>query len=150
MPGDRYYIDIAKAVRLWSKDRSRKIGSVIVGEDGEIRSTGYNGMPKGVDDDVESRHDRPAKYLFTEHSERNAVYQAARAGVSTKGCTLYTWAEGNDIGICADCARAIIQSGIVEVVLQKNEGLNSIWSDSILAGMEMLGESKVKVRYFDE
>lgn len=79
----------------------------------EQRSAGYNGFPRNVNDTIEYRHDRPLKYEFTEHAERNAIYNAARVGVPLSGCTLYLnwWPLP-----CADCARAVIQSGITSVV----------------------------------
>ena len=110
---DEKFIRIATEIASWSKDQGTKVGAVIVGPDREIRSTGYNGFCRGVNDDVPRRHDRPAKYMWTEHAERNAVYNAARIGVSLIGCTLYMNFEPLP---CTDCARAIIQSGIARVV----------------------------------
>jgi len=60
-----------------SKDPKTKIGALIV-KDTRIISTGYNGIPIGVDDNVETRHQRPEKYKWYEHGERNAIYAAAR------------------------------------------------------------------------
>ena len=156
MPNKSYFIEIAKAVRLASKDKSRRVGAVIVDTKGGIRATGYNGFPRGVNDDNILRHERPAKYLYTEHSERNAIYQAARSGTSTENCSLYTWAEGSGLGVCSDCARAIIQSGIVSVVVQRpdnQEGAAS-WqvdwpSEDLTAAAEMLAEAGVTLEYAD-
>ena len=66
-------------VAEWSKDRSTKVGCVVIGPDREVRSMGYNGFPRGINDEIERRHARPDKY--TEHAERNAIYNAARVGV---------------------------------------------------------------------
>jgi dCMP deaminase len=110
---DEYFIEFAKTAALKSKDRSTKVGSVIVTPDNELISTGYNSFCRGFNDGIESRHDRPAKYIYTEHSERNSIYNAARIGVSTKGCTMY---QNFSPTSCVDCARAIIQSGIAQVV----------------------------------
>lgn len=108
---DERFMGVAREVASWSKDRSRKVGCVIVGPGMEIRATGYNGFPRGVNDDVEERHVRPAKYRWTEHAERNAIYNAARAGVSTMGCTAYLpWYP------CMDCARGLVQAGIAVLV----------------------------------
>ena len=70
------FMELAKLVATWSKDTSTKTGAVIVGPDKEIRATGYNGFVRGVDDDVFERFERPTKYDFFEHAERNAVYTA--------------------------------------------------------------------------
>ena len=107
----RYFINIAEQVKLKSKDRSTQIGAVIVGKDKEIRSTGYNSFPRGLDDEVPERQERPEKYYFFEHSERNAIYNAARVGIPLDESVIIVTS-----GIpCADCARAIINSGIKAV-----------------------------------
>jgi len=62
---DHRFMDLARHVGNWSKDRSRQVGSVIVGPDNFIRTIGYNGFPRGLDDDLGERHERPAKYLWT-------------------------------------------------------------------------------------
>ena len=99
---DERFMEMARTIAGWSKDRSRKVGCVIVGPGKEIRASGYNGFPRDVNDDVEARHQRPAKYRWTEHAERNAIYNAARSGVSTMGCVIYLpWFP------CMDCSRAI-------------------------------------------
>ena len=73
---DLRWMALAQFVATWSKDRGRKVGAVIVGPDNEIRSTGYNGIPRGVNDDVEERHEAATgeKYLWVSHAERNAIY----------------------------------------------------------------------------
>ena len=68
----------------------------------------------GIRDDVPERLERPTKYLWMEHAERNAIYNAARAGTSTEGCSIYV-----QIMPCMDCARAIVQAGIREVVISR-------------------------------
>jgi dCMP deaminase len=109
---DRYFLDICRVVATRSKDPATQIGCVIVGPAHEIRSTGYNSLPRRVRDDIPERLERPTKYLWIEHAERNAIYNAARAGTGLEGCTLYA-----ELTPCMDCARAIVQAGIVEVVL---------------------------------
>jgi dCMP deaminase len=146
---DKRFMSLARDIATWSKDRSTKIGAVLVGPNREIRTTGFNGFPRGVNDDVESRHQRPDKYFFTEHSERNIVYHAARNGISTEGCTIYVCGRPP----CADCARAIIQSGIKEVVLETLEHKSRPeidWERNTKAAMEMLNEAGVKVRLVEE
>jgi dCMP deaminase len=108
-----FYITMADLWASKSKDRSTGVGAIIVGPDMEQRSAGYNGFPRGVVDTVECRHHRPLKYEFTEHAERNAIYNAARMGTPVKGCVMYLnwWPLP-----CPDCARAIIQAGITEVI----------------------------------
>lgn len=75
-----YYRQLANTVKLKSKDKYTQIGAVIVGKDGEIVSTGYNSFPRGLDDGLDYRQERPEKYYWFEHAERNAIYNAARIG----------------------------------------------------------------------
>ena len=106
-----YFYNIAEGVKKKSKDKNTQIGAVIVGIDKEIVSTGYNSFPRGIDDERADRQEKPEKYFWFEHAERNANYNAARIGVSTKGCTMYL-----TCGIpCADCARGIINAGIRKI-----------------------------------
>ena len=73
----------------WSEDRDFKVGCVIVGPGHEIRAAGYNGLPRGVSDVDNSRFERASgeKFHWIEHAERNAIYNAARAGAKIAGCT---------------------------------------------------------------
>jgi len=112
---DEYYLEICRAVGRRSKDPNTQLGCVVVGPAHEIRSTGYNSFPRGIRDDVPERLVRPTKYLWIEHAERNAICNAARAGTATEGCTLYV-----ELMPCMDCARAIVQAGIVEVAISAN------------------------------
>jgi len=113
VPGwDEYYLDICKVVAARSKDPNTQIGCVIAGPAHEIRSTGYNSLPRGIRDDVPERLERPTKYLWMEHAERNAIYNAARCGTPLEGCTLYV-----EIMPCMDCGRAIVQAGIRDVII---------------------------------
>lgn len=140
MDWDEYYINMAEFISQKSKDRSTKVGCVIVGPDNEVRSTGYNGFPRGVDDSKDERHDRPVKYDYTEHAERNAIYNAARVGIPLKGCTLYLNWEPCP---CTDCTRAVIQSGIVRIIgPDKPFGKpgSKDWQDDFQRSAEMLDE----------
>lgn len=110
---DNYFIKMAFLIASKSKDPSTQVGCVIVGPDHEIRSTGFNGFPRGVVENTPERWERPAKYEYVEHAERNAVYNAARMGTSVKGCVAYLNWEPYP---CVECAKAFIQAGITEVV----------------------------------
>lgn len=107
------FMRISRAAATLSKDRSTKLGALILGDKFEIRAMGYNGFPRGVNDDVEERHSRPSKYDWTEHAERNAIYNAARVGTPLEGCRILL---ESPIFICTGCARAIINVGIKQVV----------------------------------
>lgn len=134
------FLGHAKASAVKSKDRSTKVGAVILDPDFNIRSTGWNGFPRGVNDDVEARHERPAKYLWTSHAEENCVAQAANVGVSLKGCTLLV----TSLHPCPTCSRLIIQSGIIRV-LAPGVQANERWDELTSVAMEMLEEAGVEV-----
>jgi len=150
MDWDSYFMNLVYVVAEKSKDRSSKVGCVIVGPDNEIRSTGYNGFPRGMDDSKEERYERPIKYKWTEHAERNAIYNAARAGISLKDCRLYQkWYP------CCDCARAIVQVGIKEMIVDdrdnnewKSEDHMKRWKDEMEISLKILTECGVNIRYW--
>lgn len=119
MNWDEYFFKMCEFVSQKSKDLHTKAGCVIVDRDNCIRSTGYNGFPRGVRDKVEEvpeRCERPEKYVWTEHAERNAIFAAAKMGVSLDGCKIYITGFP-----CFECARAIIQSGIEVVYIEKTD-----------------------------
>ncbi len=140
------FMEVAELVKTWSKDPSTKVGAVVVGPDREIRSTGYNGLVRGVDDNKPERLERPTKYDFFEHAERNVVYNACLIGASLKGCVIYVTAMP-----CPDCARAIIQSGIKMVVTRRLEPDPNApvggWRDKLVYSEEMFREAGVECLY---
>lgn len=139
---DKRFMGLASHVASWSKDRSTKVGVVIVGPSNEVRSLGFNGFPRGCDDEVEERHKRPAKYFWTEHAERNAIYNAARVGIPIEGCRIYIpWFP------CIDCARAIIQSGIKDIYCSQPDFRDQQWGKSFCLALEMLKECGVSINY---
>lgn len=142
----KYFFQMCDFVATKSKDRATKIGAIIVGPDNEIRSTGYNGFPRGINDDIDDRHNRPNKYMYTEHAERNAIYSAARTSISVNKCRMYI-----DYYPCADCARAIIQSGISKILINKRDWENRVayweqrWKESCDCAKEMLHEANIEI-----
>jgi dCMP deaminase len=107
-----YFLDLCNFVSKRSKDKSKQVGCVIIGEGHNILSTGYNGFPRGVNDDVSERHERPLKYNWTIHAEANAVVNAAREGIRLLGSTLYVKAIP-----CSHCAGLIMNAGIGTVIV---------------------------------
>lgn len=96
-----------------SPDQSTHSGCYIVDTDNVPLSFGYNGFPRGIED-IPERQERPLKYQYFEHAERNAIYNAGRKGISCLGAKLYVnWLP------CSDCARGIIQVGISEVIVHR-------------------------------
>ncbi|MFQ3307285.1 MAG: dCMP deaminase [Candidatus Midichloriaceae bacterium] len=146
---DEYFMTMAYLVSMKSKDPSTRVGAVIVGEDNEIRSTGFNGFPRGVEDKLNRYLDKEYKYLSSNHAEENAILHCARVGVSIKNCSIYTpWIP------CSRCAKSIIQVGIKEVIYDSSfpgnieENQAKVWKDSIEISKEILLESGVSMREY--
>lgn len=146
MKFDDYYMNMAYLVAMKSKDESTHIGAVVVGSDNEVRSVGYNSFPRGIQDNLPERQVRPEKYYWFEHAERNAIYNATLLGTSLKGCRMYT----NGIP-CMDCARAIVQAGIKEVIVDKvwDDNNDDIWIENANRTKVLFQEAGVKIRYWE-
>lgn len=142
---DKKYLRLAIHVAGWSKDDSTKVGAVLVGPNNAVRSLGFNGPPRGVNDDVPERWQRPEKYQWCEHAERNAIFNAAADGIPTRGCTMYVTSYPAKFGPCDNCCRAIIQAGIVRVVQEPPEGDAERWKASFVVGATMLKEAGIPV-----
>ena len=145
-----YFRAIAHTIKLKSKDWHTQIGVVIVGKDNEIVSTGYNSFPRGIDDYRLERQERPEKYFWMMHAEQNAIVNAARIGVSTKGCTMYM-----TCGMpCADCAKAIINAGIEKIVIEPNGtgsgAKDGIWTEHGLRSITMFIEAGMTIEYYGD
>ena len=142
-----YFRTLAHTVKLKSKDENTQIGAVIVGKDKEIVSTGYNSFPRGLKDNLKERQERPEKYYWFEHAERNAIYNAARIGVSTKGCTMYL-----SCGIpCSDCARGIINAGITRIFCERGDiTKGKHWEENYERSWSMLEEAGINVQFYDD
>src|SRR5438105_3863543 len=132
---DTRFMLLAHHIAGWSKERGRRVGVVIVGPDNEVRSTGFNGFPRGVNENIESRHSRETgeKYFWSCHAEQNAIYNAARIGVPLSGCKIYVpWFP------CVECAKGIIQSGLLELIAYEPDYTDEKWGPDFLRVVEML------------
>jgi dCMP deaminase len=136
--GNRY-IALAKEVSTWSKDPSRKIGAVAVGEKGQILSQGYNGFPRGIFDKKERYLDRAVKYKLVVHAEMNVIYNATYNGVSLNGCRLFVYG----LPVCSECAKGIIQVGIQSVTIYTDTEVPDIWNDSWSLTQNMFKEAGI-------
>lgn len=129
-----YFAGFATHAALKSKD-STQVGAVLVGPEGEVRLTGYNGPPKGVLD-LPARRERPEKYLYASHAEANLVAFAAREGIRTAGCDVYVTHR-----CCAACARTLIQAGVRAIYF--GPGTTSMPQEEFDAAAHMLDEAGV-------
>lgn len=134
---DDYCFELAKQVSTRSKDPSTHVGCVVVTDDKCIVSTGYNGIPRGVED-LPSRMERPAKYMWTAHAEENAVAMAARHGARLLGATAYITHYP-----CSRCARTLIQAGIACVRI--DDGVTNMSDEEFDVACTMFEEAGVIV-----
>jgi dCMP deaminase len=135
---DRRFLDLSDVIARWSKDPSRGVGAVIVSPSRQIMATGFNGLPRGIEDRPE-RLERPVKYDLIVHAEMNAIVQCARNGVTPVGSTIYT-----SFSPCVHCTLSIIQSGIVRVVTYRAGKGDEHWEANFAKSRELLSESGVE------
>ena len=136
---DDYFMSVALLSGKRSKDPSTQVGACIVNKNNIIESIGYNGLPKGCSDD-EFPWDKEGetlntKYPFVVHGELNAILNAK--GKDLSGCRIYV-----ALFPCNECAKAIIQSGISEVIYLSEKYANT---DSVKASKLMFKCAGVKI-----
>ena len=133
---DEYFMGIAMLAARRSKDPSTQVGACIVSQDNIIISTGYNGMPKGCSDDEFpwDREGADTKYPYVVHAELSAILNAN--GRDLRGSKLYV-----ALFPCNECAKAIIQSGVKEVLYLSDKYATT---PATLASKRMLEAAGVK------
>ena len=133
---DEYFMGVAKLAARRSKDPSTQVGACIVSQENIIISTGYNGMPKGCSDDEFpwDREGADTKYPYVVHAELNAILNAN--GRDLRGSRVYV-----ALFPCNECAKAIIQSGVKEVVYLSDKYANT---PGVKASKRMLDAAGVK------
>ena len=141
---DQYFMGIAKLSSMRSKDPNTSVGACIVGKDNKILSVGYNGMPQGCSDDEypwEREHSYPleTKYLYVCHAELNALLNYT--GTNLQGAKVYT-----TLFPCNECTKALIQSGICEVIYGEDKYANTA---SVIAAKKMMASSGVTYRQYE-
>jgi dCMP deaminase len=145
MMDDARWLAICASKGLESPDPKTKVGCIIVGPDRSLRSEACNTYPDGVLDGIQERTEAPLKYIWIEHAERNAIYLAAKRGISTEGCTMVV-----ELTPCVDCARAIIQAGVAQVIInddRSSEYLGDRYSGEHSTALAMLAEAGIVVRF---
>mgnify|MGYP001088420565 FL=1 len=136
---DEYFMGVAKLAAMRSKDPSTQVGACIVSPDNKILSMGYNGFPKGCSDDEfpwarEGENPLETKYVYSTHSELNAILNYS--GGSLVGAKLYV-----SLFPCNECAKAIIQSGIKEVIYDCDKYADT---PSVMASKRMMDAAGVR------
>ncbi len=139
---DEYFMGLAVLSSFRSKDPNTKVGACIADKDHKVVSIGYNGMPRGIDDENLSWNrgeGLDSKYLYVCHAEFNAIL-STRDGTALNGCSIYV-----TLFPCNECAKAIIQTGIKEIVYVENKYEHTTETQ---ASMKMLHLAGVKIRQF--
>lgn len=140
---DEYFMGIAMLSGMRSKDPNTQVGACIVSADNKILSMGYNGFPKGCSDDdfPWNRDGDPLnnKYFYTTHSELNAILNYR--GGSLEGSKLYV-----SLFPCNECAKAIIQAGICEIIYDSDKYKEM---PSTIASKKMLDSAGVTYRKYE-
>jgi len=134
-------LKMAKDIAGWSKDESTKVGAVITTLDGSPVSWGFNGMARGINDTVPERKERPTKYKWMCHAERNAMDLSPRGDLTD--CVMFV-----TFSPCTNCAQSIIQRGIKTVVIDANQTADKApehWVEDMMTAMDMMLEAGVTV-----
>jgi dCMP deaminase len=134
------YLGLAREVASWSKDPSRKIGAVAVGNKGQVLAQGYNGFPRGISDDETRLNNRELKYKYIVHAEMNLIYNATYNGISLDGSTVYV----TGLPVCSECAKGLIQVGVRQVIMpEEDANRDDFWSKSFETTIELFGEAGI-------
>lgn len=140
---DEYFMGVAKLAGFRSKDPNSQVGSCIVSKDNKILSMGYNGFPRGCSDDEfpwgREGDTLDTKYVYVTHSELNAILNYR--GGNLEGAKLYV-----SLFPCNECAKAIIQCGIKEVIYDDDKYAGT---PSVIASKRMLKASGIIVRKYE-
>lgn len=145
---DNQFLNLCVALAQMSKDPSTKVGAVIVGPDREVRSTGFNGFPRGIADTEARLNDRDTKNRLVVHAEMNAILGAARVGTPLKGCTMYLAAMSQGLvwggPPCTRCTVEAIQAGIAGIVTWPFKDIPSRWAEDIAFAKSLLNEAGIE------
>ena len=141
---DLRYLKLAKEISTWSKDPSRQIGAVAIGNKGQVLAQGYNGFPRGIYDGAVRYNDKAIKHQYVVHAEQNVIYNATYNGVSLDGATLYVWG----LPVCNECAKGIIQVGIKKVIMPAMDYPDK-WLDVFDRTSNMFGEIGLKYEFIE-
>lgn len=133
------YLELAQQIASWSKDPSSKIGAIAVGSKGQVLAQGYNGFPRGIEDNESRFENKELKYKYVVHAEMNLIYNASYNGVSLDGSTVYV----TGLPVCSECAKGLIQVGVQQVIMPTQEDTPDKWVKSFKLSKELFEEAGV-------
>ena len=131
------FMRLAQEVSTWSKDPSTQVGCILV-KDRRVISTGFNGFPRGISDDLDRLTNREVKYEMTVHAEVNAVTTAALHGISTDGCDVYVTFQP-----CSRCAAVLINAGVRAVYSKAAYDIPSRWIENFKIASKLFEEAGI-------
>lgn len=135
---DQYFIALAKISGMRSKDPNTKVGAVLVNDANRVIGLGYNGMPKGNDDDFTWKRDGDKlnnKYAYVVHAEMNAILNAIKYVENSR---LYV-----SLFPCSNCAKFVVQAGVKEIVYEDDKYAET---DDDKIAKQIFNKSNVKLR----
>ena len=132
-------INLAARAASGSPNKIRQVGAAILTCDGGEPVTGCNTFPKGVAD-LAWRHEGDGRFVWMEHAERNAIFAAAKQGRVLNGATI-----ASTFFPCIDCARAIVQTGMIRLISPEPALDDAVWGESFLRSRVILEEGGVEL-----
>lgn len=140
--------DKINEIAQFSRDPHTRVGCALTNDSGNILLMGYNDYPENMLIIPQERKERPEKYKWIEHAERNVLFTAARLGISTSGLTMH-----QNLCPCTECARAIVHSGLKRVVTHRpdldNEAVQR-WHEDMKRSLEMFSETNVEIVFTED
>ena len=141
------YMDLTSSIaNIFSKDPSTKVGALFISNTSHrVLTMGYNGMPRGFDETKDERWKRPEKYMYVEHAERNAIYNACRSGVPLEDSTAFV-----TLFPCTDCIRAMVQCGVKRIVTYElTDKVSEQWRKNFEYSMEIAKECGIIIEFIN-
>ena len=142
----QYFKLAVQVANIFSKDPSTKVGTILLKPGShQVLSLGYNGMPRGINEKDIFKWERPLKYKYVEHSERNAIYNASRHGTPLEGCIAIV-----TMFPCSDCTRALIQSGVKTIISYYDQSKKERWGEEWKISNDMLKEANIDIMILND
>ena len=128
---------------LFSKDPSTKVCCLFIDPISlRILSTGYNGMPRKINENISERWERPCKYKYVVHAEANGIYNASRSGVSLENSACFV-----NFFPCSTCTKGLIQIGISMLITTEPDFNHVTYCEDFKFSLEMLKEVNINIIY---
>lgn len=142
----KYYQLARFQADLFSKDPNTKVGCLFLAPESlQVLSMGFNGFPRGIDETVAIRWQRPTKYAYIVHAEENGICNACRRGTPLEGAIAVVTKYP-----CSACAKSLIQVGISTLITAAPDLQHPKWGEEARFSVEMFAEAGIKLIYVTE